>query len=165
MRFTRPFSDMFDIRDSCISFPSPSSCSDQGEGRMCMFVTRGHSLLPASSGPNLSVQGGTVVNHDQSFVADVLIKDQLIEAVGPDLQVRTPPSWLAPVGTPPRHAHQIVGFRAKDMVHMLAWPSAPHARPRVCMPFQPLQNTVEQQHVAVARQPSTPLCGLVPHPR
>jgi dihydroorotase-like cyclic amidohydrolase len=32
-------------------------------------------------------QGGTVVNHDREFLADVLIEDGLIKAVGPDLEV------------------------------------------------------------------------------
>ena len=33
------------------------------------------------------LQGVTVVNADRSFAADVLLKDGLIAAVGPDLQV------------------------------------------------------------------------------
>ena len=36
------------------------------------------------------VQGGTVVNADQQLRADVLIRGELIESVGPDLVVRAP---------------------------------------------------------------------------
>lgn len=39
------------------------------------------------------MQGGTVVNHDATQRADVLIKDGLIEAVAPELQV----SCLLPI--------------------------------------------------------------------
>ena len=35
-------------------------------------------------------QGGTVVNHDQEFVADVLIEGGLIKEVGPNIKVRVP---------------------------------------------------------------------------
>ena len=44
------------------------------------------SLLPYTKRDN--TQGGTVVNHDASFKADVLINGQTIEAVGADLEVR-----------------------------------------------------------------------------
>lgn len=36
-----------------------------------------------------TVQGGTVVNADHQIIADVLIKDGLIESVGPNLKVCT----------------------------------------------------------------------------
>ena len=42
------------------------------------------SLRPITT----TLQGGVVVNHDRMFEADVLIKDELIEAVGPGLKVR-----------------------------------------------------------------------------
>jgi hypothetical protein len=61
-----------------------------------------------------SQQGGTVINHDRSFQADVLVSGQTIAAVGPHLEVGFvvaavyPPTPAPPTNTPhppPRTPH------------------------------------------------------------
>lgn len=66
------------------SGPPAQGCSRRRR-RLCRRAQSWHATLPP---PRPLVQGGTVVNADRQFRADVLIRDGLILRVGPDLQAR-----------------------------------------------------------------------------
>jgi dihydropyrimidinase len=80
------------------------------------------SLLASCKASELLIKGGTVVNADQAFAADVLVKDGKIQAVAPDLQapegartISAAGEYVLPGGIDP-HTHLEFQFM-RQMTH------------------------------------------------